>query len=104
MVVDYPGDSVVVRWGDKLPLVFILCWAVSAPISIAVSQVFIGLSFAAVVFRYVARLATKTLADDFQPFNNTVVWLLVAIGIWVVTQIPSILTSLDSDRSWMGFG
>ena len=104
MVVDYPGNSKVVRWGDKLPLVLILCWAVSAPVSIAVSQVFIGLSFAAVVFRYVVRLIFKAPVDDFHPFKNATVWLLIAIGVWVVTQIPSVLTSPDPGRSWFGFG
>ncbi len=90
-------ERVVTHWLDKLPAVFIFCWTLAAPVSIAVSQVFIGLAFAAVVIRLViSRFRTGFFAQNKL--------LLVGICVWLLSQIPSVLLSPDSAVSWRGLG
>ena len=89
--------SIIHIWLDTLPAVFIFCWALSAPVSIAVSQVFIGLAFAAVV----VRLIISRFRTGFFIQNKL---LLAGICVWLLSQIPSVLFSPNSAVSWRGLG
>lgn len=84
-------------WIDTLPAVFVLCWTLAAPVSIAVSQVLIGLAFVAVLVRLIyARFRTGFFIQDKL--------LLVGIGVWLLSQIPSVLFSPNAAVSWRGLG
>jgi O-antigen ligase len=96
-VADDRQRSLIHVWLDWLPAVFILCWTLAAPVSIAVSQVFIGLAFAAVL----VRLVFSRFRTGFFTQNKL---LLVGIGVWLLSQLPSVLFSPDTAVSWRGLG
>ena len=108
------------QWSDRIPLWCILGWAVSAPVSIAVSQVFIGLSFAAIMVKIIFKLPDiiphlmrepvrnncpkNPIATILLPGGKSTIILLIAIAIWLLSQIPSLLISPEPALSWQGFG
>jgi O-antigen ligase len=96
-VVDDRQRSAIHIWLDTLPAVLILCWTLAAPVSIAVSQVFVGLAFAAVVVRLIA----SRFRTGFFTQNRL---LLAGIGFWLLSQLPSVFFSPDSAVSWRGLG
>lgn len=85
-------------WLDELPAALILGWTLSASISIAVSQIFVGLSFAAVVLRFLIRSPSLS-----SPPKSSII-LITAISIWVISQLPSVLASPEPSVSWLGLG
>jgi O-antigen ligase len=118
-VPEIPPNSSKQNWVDYIPLWCILGWAVSAPVSIAVSQVFIGLSFAAILLKITFRLAviphsmrepvqkkspSNPVSDSPLPNSKSTSILLLAIAIWLLSQIPSLLASPEPKISWLGFG
>ena len=108
-MLDSSLSSVSERWSAHFPCWCILGWAVSAPVSIAVSQVFIGLSFTAVLIRIVFQLLRKKspenpIATILLPDGKSTIIFLITIGIWLMSQIPSLLFSPEPAVSWQGFG
>jgi O-antigen ligase len=90
-----PATTSKPHWADVLPAICIFGWTLTAPVSITVSQVFIGMSFAAVIIRIPLRRAAPVLHPKM---------LLISIAGWLLLQIPSVLASPHPTSSWIGFG